>query len=199
MAILTVIRRLCIFLVCFSILCNVFLLLIAKAQAGNPREQNEAIFRLRVRMADRSAADDLANSIRKYKPNLTSATVTASQIQDEVSSGKFVVGIDLEASLAATVARTLNNAGNQVVSENAENGYKRVRLQKVFDSKNEAQASAQRVNASVSNTVNMQAVEVRKKVPATVYVVDVVVADEAALDDLKRYVEGKAPPGSIQQ
>lgn len=178
-----------------------FLIMARQAQApSQPVVQTETTYSLRVKLKDKAATDELTNSLKKDKANLVRGTkVTTSEESDEVPSGKFFVAIELDAGDAATVAHTLQIAHNQVVTEDVGGGNRRVRLQRVFDSQAEAQTYAKKTNASVSGIVNMQVEEGRKKSAVTVYVLEITVADESSLDEVKQYVVGKTPAGAVQQ
>lgn len=197
MVLLRIVRRLLIFAVFASLLLNGFCLVYASVLTRKAEAPTD-VFKLHVKLKSQKAADDLVNDLKKDKSDLApKATVSTIHGTDEVPTGKFYAGIEIDASVADSVARTLKNAHNDVIVESAGAGKKRIRLRAVFASSAAAKAHAAAATRSVSDLLNITVLEQHRSVQTTAYEVEVTVTDEAALDAVKQYVEGKAP-GSVE-
>lgn len=197
--IVNVIRRVCIFLVFLGLVVNGVCLVMANQASTTRTEQTEASFKLHARFKDKAKADEMASSLKKDKADMAPrTTVTATKSNDEVPTGKFYVGLVLDSESADPVGRTVKNGGYNIVMEPTEGDRKLVRLVTVYNSKGEAESQAKAVSAKLGGLVNMSVIEARRKVAATTYVLEVVVADEASLEAVKQYVEAKAPAATSE-
>lgn len=198
MALLNIIRRVSIFVLLIGLMINGILLLMA-GDASATRQGNSQPLALRVQLKDKATADSLVASLKKDRPGIEmTPSISSTRADIEVPTGKFRVAVVFKDEEAQSTASVLKKAGFNVVIEKAGDGQSSLRLNEVFASKAAAEARIREVSNKTNSLVQMAAVEAKTKKQTTVWVLKIVVSDDASFQALREYVVKKQPTAPVE-
>lgn len=192
--VLTIARRLSLFVLFIGITVNGLLLVMA-GRAGATNTTAAVAPTLHVRVLDKSAADGLVGSLKKEK-FVKTAAVSSSKTEALVPTGRYIAGLEMEPERTAGIARALQMGGFPSTVVKGDTTCL-IRLKETFPTTAAAQA---RVSAVTAKTVvvNLSVQEEKVKKMATVYSVDITVDDDAAFHEAREFVKKKLPKAEIQ-
>lgn len=198
MVMLTVVRRLALFVVFIGVIINGLFLVLANRATAHP-DKGGAALTLHVHLRDKASADALVSAIKKdHSDDGLRTEVTSAQRTVDVSTGKYGVAIELDEEYAPSVTNTLKTVGVDFVAGSSGDKRRTLSLKESFASKAQAEARVKQVGEKTGGLVNMSAVELKVKKQMTVWTVDVALPDETAFEEMRVYVRKKQPSADLE-
>jgi len=191
--VLTIARRLSLFVLFIGITVNGLLLVMA-GRAGATNTTAAVAPTLHVRVLDKSAADGLVGALKKEK-FIQTAVVSSSKTEALVPTGRYIAGLEMEPERTAGIARALQMGGFPSTVVKGDTTCL-IRLKETFTTTAAAQARVSAVTKTV--VVNLSVQEEKVKKMATVYIVDITVGDDASFHEAREFVKKKLPKAEIQ-
>ncbi len=199
MVVLTIARRLLIFTVFLTLLANGVLLVMARQARTQRADDRPKNFVVRVDLKTKAQADGLVHTLQKGEPGMKFTSRVSRHVRVETRpTGQFYVGLEIDASLAGSVAKMLVQSGHLVKIEDVGNGKRMIRLAEVFHTRAQAQAKATAVNNGISNAAALVPSEVQKSVKIPVFEVEITVYQEDTFNTLKQFVTAHVPRGALE-
>lgn len=191
MVVLTVIRRLSIFVVAVALLINSVLLVLAKSARDGHAPQGQS-YKVKAFVPHKATAYSLAKELKLEDGKYRVYDVVRER---RVKTGGWFVEMQFSRTSAEQVekmARTLNHLGFPVAMQSSDDGTRTVRLKQGFSGKAEASRKAAEILNKSNGLFQLSAVPATRKETYKAWCLEVAESDEETLRTHKQFLKGKA-------
>ncbi|MBM3461086.1 MAG: hypothetical protein FJX76_03195 [Armatimonadetes bacterium] len=191
MVILTVIRRLLIFVIAICLLFNSVLLVLAKTARDGKTPQADT-YKVKAYFASRELAKSRAGELKLEEGRYRIYDVTRERREKTGDWNVEMVFAKTPADQVEVMATTLTGQGFPNSVESSEDGSRTIRLRQAFSSKRAADAKVTEVLSRSNGLFMMSSEPGTRKVSFKAWCLEVAVSDDETMKSLKQKLKGKA-------